>query len=399
MNHWLEPAVRASGGRIVALLAARFRDLDLAEEAFAEACARAARRGEAPDNPAGWLWRVAERAALDQLRARNRPPPPPDDRMTLPQDSLIPDERLRLMFLACHPALAVEARAALLLRLLLMLPVARIAAAFLVSEPTMLQRLTRAKARISASGIGFDLPTPAAWPERLEAVLIALDVAHAHAHGDAIESDLSREVLELSATLAALLPDEPAVAAQAASLHLAEARRPARLDADGAMVPLSEQDPARWHRPLIARALPWLRSAVAGAPDHPRVLQARIQALWCARASRGDPAPWAEVLALYDRLLLAAESPFVRLNRAVALAELCSPAAALVEVEALALPDLLAWHAVRADLLRRVGRHPEADAAYGAALALSPAPAEARFLATRRAGLQIRPPSGLDGSA
>jgi RNA polymerase sigma-70 factor (ECF subfamily) len=396
MAHWADDALRNAGARLTAALAARYRDLDLAEEALAEAMARAAAVGQAPDNPAGWLWRVADRAALDQLRRRrpstDRPAPEP---AADARDDTIPDARLGLFFAAAHPALAPEVRAALILRLLGGLPVETIAAAFLVPVPTMLQRLTRAKAKIRASGIGFDPPLPGALPERLDSVLIALDVLHAAANADAAGSSepalgLAATTLELSALLADLMPDAPDVRAQAAAFLLSEARRPARLSEAHAFVPLDEQDPARWNSSLIAAALPHLKSAVAGAPQARRTFQARLQALWCGRPSLEQPAPWPQVLALCDEMLAVADDAFVRLNRAVALGALGRAAEALQSLEPLATATLEAhpmWHVVRADLLTRTGQTDAARAAYSAALAHDLPPAERAFLESRRAAL------------
>jgi RNA polymerase sigma-70 factor (ECF subfamily) len=396
MAHWADEALRTAGARLRAALAARFRDLDLAEEALAEAMARASAIGQAPDNPAGWLWRVAERAALDQLRRRKptaaHPAPEPVEDA---RDDMIPDARLGLFFAAAHPALAPDVRAALILRLIGGLPVEQIAPAFLVPVPTMLQRLTRAKAKIRASGIGFDPPLPSALPERLESVLIALDVLHAAANADAAGSSepalgLAATTLELSRLLAELMPHAPDVRAQAAAFLLSEARRPARLSEAGTFVPLDEQDPARWNRSLIAAAVPHLRVAVAGAPQARRTFQARLQALWCGRPSLSHPAPWPQVLSLYDEMLTVSDDPFVRLNRAVALGALARPVEGLDSLSPIASPALEShpmWHAVRADLLARASQPDAARAAYAAALALDLPPAERRFLESRRAAL------------
>jgi RNA polymerase sigma-70 factor (ECF subfamily) len=394
MPHWADEALRRSGARLTAALAARFRDLDLAEEALAEAMARAAAQAQPPDNPEGWLWRVAERVALDRRR-RQRPATGPEALEGAATEDGIPDARLGLFFAAAHPALAPEVRAALILRLLGGLPVEAIAAAFLVPVPTMHQRLTRAKAKIRVSGIGFEPPLPAARPERLEAVLIALDVLHAAGNADAAGQTepargLPALVLDLSALLAELMPDAADVRAQAAAFLLSEARRPARLDAEGAFVPLDRQDPARWNPALIKAALPHLRAAVAAAPRSPRSFQARLQAIWCGRTSLLEPPPWPQVLALYDEMLAARDDAFVRLNRAVALGALGRAAEGLESLSGLATPALEAhtsWHAVHADLLARLGRNPEAAAAYSAALATPLAPAERRFLESRRTAL------------
>jgi RNA polymerase sigma-70 factor (ECF subfamily) len=398
----LDRAARECGGRIVAALAARYRDLDLAEEGFAEACARAAaawpERGT-PANPAGWLYRTASRHALDLLRrraVRDRLAPPiaeqVEDEM---EDRLfIPDERLRLIFVCCHPAIAPDARAALTLRLVCGLSTREIARAFLVAEPSLAQRLVRAKRKIAGAGIPFEVPSPGQWPERLESVLSTLEIAYSKAHEDAAGSGehagYAEEVLHLTAILVELLPREPELLALAATVRYAEARRPARVKG-GAMVPLSDQDPRLWRTPLIREADILLAKAGALPPPGPRLLQASIHAAWCARRDLAQPPPWARILDLYDALLLHRDDPIVRLNRAVALAEVAGADAALAELdrlEAAGLESFLPWHAVRADLLRRTGRGAEALAAYDAALALGPADAERIWLELRRAGVK-----------
>ena len=403
----LDATVRAAGGRILAALAARYRDLDLAEEAWAEACARAAAlwpaQGE-PNDPAAWLYRVAERRALDALRRRRTrqglapepPEPEPTAEDAMADDTrLIPDERLRLIFVCCHPAIAAEARAALPLRMVCGLTTAEIARAFLTSEPTLAQRLVRAKRKIVQAGVPFEIPGPQAWPHRLDAVLSTLEIAYAKAHEDAAgagrHAGYAAEMLDLTRTLSELLPEEAEALAFAALVRFAEARRPARLAEDGAMTPLSEQDPALWRRPMILEAERYLRRAVVLDPGAQRVLQAAIHGAWCARPSLDAPAPWATVLALYDALLTRRDDAVVRLNRAVALAEVEGAPAALAEVDALdgeALAGFAAYQAVRADLLRRVGRPGEAAQALRAALALDPAPAERLWLERRLAELQ-----------
>ena len=401
----LDRVARQAGARIIAALAARYRDLDLAEDAFAEACARAAEvwRSDPPRDPAAWLYRVAQRAALDALRRRRtrdrlvpEPPAPMPTAEDLMADDarLIPDERLRLIFVCCHPAVAADARAALTLRLVCGLSTVEIARAFLVSEPTLAQRLVRAKRKIAAAGVPFEIPGPEAWPTRLEAVLSTLEVAYAKAHEDAAgagpHAGYAGEMLTLTRVLVELLPREPEVLALAAMVRYAEARRPARLEASGAMVPLSEQDPARWRGPLISEAEIYLRRAAAFTPHGPRSLQAAIHSAWCTRRSLGAPPPWPAVLRLYDALLALRDDPVVRLNRAAALAEVAGPEAAFQEVAALdarTLADFAPYHAVRADLLRRLGRVAEARAAYAAVLALGPGPAERLWLQRRVAEL------------
>ena len=404
----LDQAARAHGGRVIAALAARFRDLDLAEEAFADACLKAAEhwpRDGAPRDPAAWLYAAAQRRALDRLRRRRTrvrhapdpPEPPPSVEDALTDDArLIPDERLRLIFVCCHPAVAPDARAALTLRMVCGLTTQEIARAFLVSESALAQRLTRAKRKIAEAGIPFEIPGPDAWPERLGAVLSTLEVAYAKAHEDAAgagaHAGYAQEMLDLTAVLVELLPDEPECLAFAALVRYAEARRPARLDEHGAMTPLSEQDPALWRRPMIRDAEALLRRAARWRRPGPRQLQAAIHAAWCSRTWLGEPPPWPIVLALYDALLTWRDDAVVRLNRAVAVAEVSGPDLALAEVDWLdsaTFRDFGPFHAVRADLLARLGRGGEAIVAYDRALALDPAPAERLWLQRRRAEVAV----------
>lgn len=401
----LDRTAREVGGRIIAALAATFRDLDLAEEAYAEACARAAAvwPSRPPDDPAAWLYATARRAALDAVRRRgvrgrlapDPPQPPPSvEEAMISDDALIPDERLRLIFVCCHPVVPVEARAPLTLRLVCGLSVREIARAFLVAEPAMFQRLTRAKRRIAQSGEPFEIPGPKAWTQRLSAVLSTLEVAYAKAHEDAAgagaHAGYAPEMLDLTAALVELLPDEPECLGLAALVRYAEARRPARLDETGAMVPLSEQDPTLWRKPLMREAERLLRRAADLDRPGPRQLQAAIHAVWCGRKSLAEPPRWGAVLRLYDALLDWRDDAVVRLNRAVVLAEVAGPQAALVEVETLdpaGLTDFAPFHALRADLLARLGQAGEARAAYDRALALDPGPAERMWLERRRHAL------------
>lgn len=400
----LDRAFRQAGGRVVSALAASFRDLDLAEESFAEACVRAASTwADAPPvDPAAWLYAVARRIALDRLRrggtaAAHRPDAPPpeptpeDHAMRL--DEPISDERLRLIFVCCHPSIAPDARAALTLRTVCGLSTSEVAHAFLMPEPTLAQRLVRAKRKIAEAGVPFEVPGPERWIERLDAVLSTIEIAYAQAHADAAlagpHAEFAREMLALSALLARLIPGDPEVAALAATLHLAEARRGARLDAEGAMVPLTGQDVRDWDpvlcemgEHLLARSAALSREA--RRPPGPRALQAAIHAAHASRR-RSGVIPWDAVLGLYDALLALRDDPVIRTNRAVALAEVAGPAAALTELDAVRAVDWLPLHAARADMLARLGRHGEAVAEYDAALSLAPNAAEDLFLKRRRA--------------
>jgi RNA polymerase sigma-70 factor (ECF subfamily) len=262
-----------------------------------------------------------------------------------------------------------------------------------LSDATLAQRLIRAKRKIAEAGVSFEVPGPRAWPERLDAVLSTIEIAYGRAHEDAAGSgphfNYAAEMLDITRVLAELLPHEAETSAMAATVRFAEARRPARVDPHGMMIPLADQDPAGWSESLIVEARLYLDRAVSLAPDAPRVLQARIHAAWCARRSLAEPPPWREILALYDLLLRVRDDAVVRLNRAVALAEVQGVIAALAEVEALAAPidDFLPYHAVRADLLRRAGRRDEARRAYDSALALVATSAERLWLEGQRARL------------
>jgi RNA polymerase sigma-70 factor (ECF subfamily) len=398
----LDSVAREASGRIIAALAARFRDLDIAEEAFADACARAVElwpQEGTPYDPAGWLYRIAERRALDALRRRRTrdrfvpddPPPEPTAEEAMIDDArIIPDERLRLIFICCHPAIAIEARAALTLRLVCGLSTEEIARAFLTAPATLAQRLIRAKRKIADSGVPYEVPGPERWPERLDAVLSTLEVAYAKAHEDAsgtsTHAGYASEMLELTASLSNLLPNEQEVLSFAALVRYAEARRGARLDHQGEMVPLSEQNPALWRRDLIDEANNYFERAFALGPPAPRALQAAIHGVWCRRKNLSEPAPWPAVLNLYDLLLVQRDDPVVRVNRTVALAEIAGVQAALDELDALdtkILSEYLPYHALRADLLLRSGRSEEARLAYEAALALNPTAAEQAWLQQR----------------
>ena len=398
-NDLLDQAVRTSGGRIVAALATRLRDLDLAEEAFAFACAAALETWPArglPRDPAAWLYAAARRRAFDLLRrARVRrdhrpdapePIPTPED-VVLAAFEPIPDERLRLIFTCCHPALAVEARIALTLRIICGLSVERLARAFLTTEIAMTQRLTRAKGKIRDARIAFQPPGPEAWGERLAAVLAALEIAYAQAYEDAAgvgdASDLAAETLRLSGLLCELLPEEPEVLGLAASIRLAEARRPARLDAQGRMVPLAGQDTKLWDDGRITEAVDLLARAARIGRSGPYQIMATIHAAHASRRERGST-PWPVIVALYDALLVVRPSPVAAVNRAVALAEGAGAEAALIALaDANAdgrLDDFAPYQTALAHLSERAGRLEAARQALIRALDLTDSPAERAHL-------------------
>jgi RNA polymerase sigma-70 factor (ECF subfamily) len=393
----------AARPRVVAALAASLRDLDSAEEAFADAAATCLALAEPPRDVAAWLYVAARRRAIDAIRKARAEARTADamaevsdmaDILNLPEP--IPDERLRLLFICCHPALAAEVRAALALRVICGLPVGAIARLFVVSEATMFQRISRAKAKVREAGIAFELPERRHWPERLDAVLLALELAFTAAYADAggelsadIGEDLGAEVERLALLVAELLPQEPEALGLAALVLLARSRAGARLDAEGAMVPLSRQDAAKWDFARIERARAMLGRAAERGRSGPYQVMAAIQLTHARRAYDGA-VDWGAVLRLYDVLLALRPSPMVALSRALALAQLQGAEAGLAALDA--LPDqrlALArpWHVARADLLAKAGRAGEAVAALDAALALEPPRAERLWLERRRAQL------------
>jgi RNA polymerase sigma-70 factor (ECF subfamily) len=415
----VEQAHRAHWGRLLGLLTAQLRSLDLAEECLAEAFAAALASWEGrgvPARPAAWLLSAARNRAIDVLRreanlARKLPQlvvedadrhSPAADEPADGSDevSTIPDERLRLLFTCCHPALAPEARVALTLRCVGGLTTVEVARAFLVAEPTMAARITRAKKKIAQAGIPYRVPTGAELPERLPGVLAVLYLifteGYAATTGDLpIRRDLSAEAIRLTRVVVGLMPDEPEAAALLGLMLLQHSRRDARFDRDGGLVLLPDQDRSRWHREEIAEGLELVRRATRlGAaaeldrPAGPYLLQAAIAGRH-AVAARAADTDWAAIARLYAELEAVTGSPVVRLNRAVAVAEAGGPAAGLALLDGLAeaLPRYHLLPAARADLLRRLGRHAEAAAAYDDAIRLAGNTAEREFLRQRRADL------------
>ena len=396
-------AIAEARPRVVAALAARFRNLDAAEDAFSEATVAAldAWVADLPRDPAAWLWRAALRRVLDARRRaavrarfapeRPEPAPTPED-LLMASDQALPDERLRLIFVCCHPSLAAEARAALTLKVVFGLSTSRLARAFFVGEPAMLQRITRAKAKIAGAGVPFEVPGRDAWPERLEAVLTTLEVAYAQAYEDAAlagdAAGFAEEVVRLSGLLAELIPTEPEVLGLAALTRFAEARRPARLNDAGAMVAPENQEVRLWRADLIEEATALLARAAALGRSGPRQILAAIHACHCARIEK-RPTPWTDIAALYDVLLTIRPNAATKVNRAVALAEAIGPEAGLAALRVIdaSLEGWLPFQAARASLCDRAGLKAEAAEAYAAALALGPAPAERLYLERRLARL------------
>jgi RNA polymerase sigma-70 factor (ECF subfamily) len=376
-------------------------DLDLAEECVQDAYVSAleawSQQG-VPRNPGAWLTTAARRRAIDLLRRdttlRRKLPllVEPDEPAAQEGSSVIPDDRLRLIFTCCHPALAREAQVALTLRLVCGLSTAEIAQAFLVPEPTMAARVTRAKKKISGARIAYRVPEAAELPDRLDAVLTVVHLLYTTGHtapggGGLVRPDLVDRAVGLARMLRALMPDEPEVRGLLALILLTDARRMTRCGPDGRLLLLDEQDRAQWDRPAIDEGIRLVRQALRGCPGR-FALQAAIAALH-AQAPSYPATEWGQIVRLYDLLGRAWPSPVVALNRAVALAMADGPAAGLAELARLEQDGRLAGYrylpAAKADLLRRLGRADEAAEAYRAALELTANHAERQFLASRLA--------------
>jgi RNA polymerase sigma-70 factor (ECF subfamily) len=391
--------VRAEHGRVVATLIRRLGDIDLAEDAVADALVTALERWPRdgiPPNPGAWLTTTAGNKAIDKIRREAKrdakyaeaamleddaPPPPADD-------GPVDDDRLRLIFTCCHPALALENRVALTLRLLGGLTVAEIARAFLVPETTMAQRITRSKQKIKSNNIPYRVPRAEDLPERIGGVLAVLylvfNEGYLASEGEGLRVDLSTEAIRLTRQLAGLL-DEPEVLGLLALMLLTEARRPARV-ADGVLVTLDEQDRALWDGALIDEGHELVRRCLTANRPGPYQLQAAINAVH-TDALDASMTDWSQVVQLYDQLLALQPSPIVELNRAVAISELDGPDVALSIVERLDLANYHPWHVARAELLRRLHRTDESRAAYDDALALIANEAERAHLTKRRNSL------------
>ncbi len=402
----IERVFRAEHGRAVAVLIRVLGDVDVAEDAVQDAFTEAVRRWPAaglPPSPAGWIITTARNRAIDRLRRESsredrqaqaallhsRDEPDDDEEV-----GAVQDDQLRLMFTCCHPALARSAQVALTLRLLGGLTTAEIARAFDVPEPTMAQRLVRAKGKIRAARVPYRVPDEQDLPERLSAVLavvyLVFNEGYAASAGDQlVREELCAEAIRLGRLLDGILPDEPEVLGLLALMLLVESRRAARTTPSGDLVLLADQDRGVWDSELIAEGHSLVRRSLALDRPGPYQLQAAMQAVH-SDAAAAPLTEWGQILQLYDRLLALAPTPFVALNRAVAVAEVEGPEAALALVDEVPLDNSHRRDAIRADLLRRLDRKSEAAQAYEAAIARSENEAERSFLRRRLQAMDDR---------
>ena len=394
-------AHREEWARVVATLAGRFGDLGLAEEMAAEAFVAAVERWPAdgvPPSPGAWLTTTAHRKAIDRVRREARRSAKHKEALMLSDADapapeplgVIDDDRLRLVFTCCHPALALEARVALTLRMVGGLTAAEIARAFLVQEAAMVRRISRAKEKIKAARIPYRVPSHADLPARVSGVLLVLFLIFNEGYlasgpgTESVRADLTAEAIRLTRLVRELMPADGEVAGLLALMLLTEARRGARVSASGELVPLGEQDRGAWDRALIAEGHALVRARLAsGQPPGRYQVQAAINAVHTDARDVRDT-DWSQVVALYDQLVGLDPSPIVRLNRAIAVAELDGPEVALASVDGLPLEGYHVYHATRAELLRRLGLSQESRAAYDRAIGLAGNTAETAYLTRRR---------------
>jgi RNA polymerase sigma-70 factor (ECF subfamily) len=387
----VESVFREEHGRAVSVLVRVFGDVDVAEEAVQDAFAEAVRRWPVsgpPPSPAGWIITTARNKAIDRLRREalrdgKHAQAALVNEVEPVEEGVVRDERLRLIFTCCHPALSLQARVALTLRLLGGLTTAEIARAFLVPEKTMAQRLVRAKGKIRDARIPYRVPEKEDLPGRLSGVLAVIYLVFNQGYGG--RDELAAEAVRLGRALAELLPDEPEVLGLLALMLLIESRRPARM-AGGELVLLGDQDRGLWDRALVAEGQALVRRCLRANRPGPYQLQAAINAVH-SDAARAADTRWDQILELYDQLMVVAPTPVAALNRAVAVAEVEGAEAALAVVDELDLGDYYLFHAIRADLLRRLGRDTAAAAAYDRAIDTVENEAELAFLKRRRSPL------------